>query len=70
LKWKNLLISKLEARVVTTEANVRDQANKGLEEARAVDQREIEQLRAELEKMHQSAQINQAQVSQQEELIQ
>jgi hypothetical protein len=70
LKWKNLLISKLEARVVTAEANARDQANKGLEEARVADQREIEQLRAELEKMHQSTQINQAQVSQQEELIQ
>jgi hypothetical protein len=70
LKRKNLLISKLEARVVTAEPNVRDQTNKGLEEARAADQREIEQLRTELEQMHQLAQINQAQVSQQEELIQ
>jgi hypothetical protein len=70
LKRKNLLINKLEARVVMTEANARDQAKKGLEEARAADQREIKQLRVELEQMHQSAQINQAQVSQQEKLIQ
>jgi hypothetical protein len=53
LKRKNLLISKLEARVVTTEANAKDQANKGLEEVREANQREIEQLRAELDQMQQ-----------------
>jgi hypothetical protein len=69
LKRKNRLISKLEAKLATTEANARDQVNTGLEQARAADQKEIEQLRSDLEQIHQSAQTSQAQVSQQEELI-
>jgi hypothetical protein len=38
LKQKNLLINKLEARVAMTEANSRDEANKGFEQARVSDQ--------------------------------
>jgi hypothetical protein len=69
LKRKNRLIRKLEAKLATAEANARDQVNTGLEQARAADQREIEWLRSDLEQIHQLAQTNQAQVSQQEELI-
>jgi hypothetical protein len=59
----------LEAKLATSEENSRDQVNTGLEQARAADQKEIERLRSDLEKIHQSAQTIQAQVSQQEELI-
>jgi hypothetical protein len=69
LKQKNLLIRKLEARLATTEANARDEANKGFEQARVTDQQEIERLKSDLEQMHQSTQISQTQVSQQEEQI-
>jgi peptidoglycan hydrolase CwlO-like protein len=69
LKRKNRLIRTLEAKLATAEANARDQVNTGLEQAKAADQREIERLRSDLEQIHQSAQTNQAQVSQQEELI-
>ena len=69
LKWKNILINKLEAKLATVEENARDQVNRGLEKARAADQKEIERLRSDLKQIHQSAQTNQAQGSQQEELI-
>ena len=38
LKQKNLLISKLEAQVATIEENSKDEANKGFEQARVIDQ--------------------------------
>jgi hypothetical protein len=37
LKWKNLLIGNLEAKVATTEANARDEMRKILEQARIAD---------------------------------
>jgi hypothetical protein len=49
LKWKNRLIKTLEARLATTETTTRDQANSGIEQARAVDQKEIKRLKADLE---------------------
>jgi hypothetical protein len=49
LKRKNLLISKLEAKVATAKANVRDEVSRSLEEARTTDLREIEKLRSNLE---------------------
>jgi hypothetical protein len=49
LKRKNLLIGKLEAKVATIEANVRDEVSRSLEEARTVDLHEIEKLRSDLE---------------------
>jgi len=52
LKQKNCLISKLEAKLATIEENARDQVNKGLEQARAADQKIIEQLRSDLEQTH------------------
>jgi hypothetical protein len=69
LKQKNLLISKLQTQIATVETNAKNEANKDFEQARATDQQEIEQLKSDLEQMHQSAQISQTQVNQQEELI-
>jgi hypothetical protein len=69
LKQKNLLIGKLEARVATTEANARDEVNKGIEQSRVADQQEIKRLKSDLEQMRQSAQVSQTQVNQQEEKI-
>jgi hypothetical protein len=54
LKWKNLLIGKLEAKVATTEANARDEMRKSLEQARIADLQEIEKLRSDLEQVRQS----------------
>jgi hypothetical protein len=69
LNQKNHLIRTLEAKLATTKGISRDQVNTGPEQARAADQKEIEQLRSDLEQIHQKSQTNQAQVSQQEELI-
>jgi hypothetical protein len=59
LKQKNLLIGKLQAHLATVEANAKNEANKDFEQARVVDQWGIEQLKSDLEQMHQSAQISQ-----------
>ena len=48
LKWKKLLISKLEAKVTTAEENVREEVSRNLEEARTTDLHEIEKLRSDL----------------------
>jgi hypothetical protein len=62
-KRKNLLISKLEAKVATAEANARDEVSKSLEQPRIADFQEIEKLRSDLDQVRQSTQINQTQVS-------
>jgi ribosomal protein S2 len=49
LKQKNLLISKLEAKVATVKENVRDEVRRSLEEAQTTDLHEIEKLRSDLE---------------------
>jgi protein subunit release factor B len=49
LKRKNRLIKTLEAKLATAEATARDQANTGIEQARAADQKEIEWLKSDLE---------------------
>jgi hypothetical protein len=43
------LIKTLEAKLATAEAAAKDQVNTGLEQARVVDQKEIEWLKADLE---------------------
>jgi hypothetical protein len=52
---KNHLIRTLEAKLVIVEATVRDQVNTGLELVRAVDQKEIERLKSDLEQTQLSA---------------
>ena len=49
LKRKNHLIKTLEAKLATAEAAAKEQANTGLEQARVVDQKEIERLKSNLE---------------------
>ena len=63
------MISKLQTQIAVVETNARNEAYKDLEQTKAADQQEIEQLKSNLEQMHQSAQIIQTQVNQQEELI-
>ena len=63
LKRKNLLISKLEAKVATAEVNVKNEVSRSLEEARTTDLREIEKLRSDLEQVCQSPQTSQTQIS-------
>jgi hypothetical protein len=50
LKRKIHLIKTLEAKLATAEATAKDQANTGIEQARVADQKEIEWLKADLEK--------------------
>jgi hypothetical protein len=69
LKRKNHLIKTLEAKLATTEAAAKDQANTGLEQARVADQKEIERLKADLEQTQLMAQTSQIQIGQQGELI-
>jgi hypothetical protein len=65
LKLKNLLISKMEAKVATTEVNVRNEVSRSLEEAQTIDLHEIEKLKSDLEQVFQSPQTIQTQISQQ-----
>jgi hypothetical protein len=51
LKRKNHLIKTLEAKLATTEVAARDQADTGIEQARVADQKEIEQLKSNLEQV-------------------
>jgi hypothetical protein len=69
LKRKNHLISKLEAKVAIAEENARDEVRKSFEQAQITDLKEIEKLISYLEKVHQSAQIIQTQVTQQGQQI-
>ena len=48
------MIKTSEAKLATVEENARDHVNTGLEQARVADHKEIEQLRSDLEKIHQS----------------
>jgi hypothetical protein len=64
LKLKNLLISKLEAKVATTKENVRNEVSRSLEEAQTTDLHEIEKLKFDLEQVCQSPQTIQTQISQ------
>jgi formate dehydrogenase maturation protein FdhE len=69
LKRKNHLIKNLEAKLATTEEAAKDQANKGIEQARMADKKEIELLKAKLEKAELVAHTNHIQVGQQRDLI-
>jgi hypothetical protein len=50
LKQKDMLISKLHTQIAVVEMNARNEAYKYLEQTRAADQQEIEQLKSNLEK--------------------
>jgi len=59
LKQKYMLIRKLQNQIAAVETNVRNEAYKDLEQARAANQQQIEQLKSNLKKMHQSDQMSQ-----------
>jgi transposase len=56
LKQRNQMISQLQNQIRTTEKNVRDEVNKGLEHARASDKQEIQLLKSSLYEMHKNVQ--------------
>jgi hypothetical protein len=69
LKRKNRLIKTLEAKLATVEVVAKDQMNIGLEQARVVDQKEIERFKVNLKQTQLMAQTSEIQIGQQGELI-
>jgi cell division septum initiation protein DivIVA len=69
LKQRNLLISQLQNQIRTVEKNVRSEVNKGLEQARASDRQEIQQLKSSLDEMHKNVQASEGRAIQQGELV-
>jgi hypothetical protein len=62
LKQRNQMISQLQNQIRNTEKNVRDEVNKGLEQARASDKQEIQLLKSSLDEMHKNVQVSERQV--------
>jgi hypothetical protein len=69
LKQRNQMISQLQSQIKNTEKNIREEINKGLEQARVVDQQEIQSLKSSLDEMNKKMQTSQVQVIRQEELV-
>jgi hypothetical protein len=63
------MISQLQNQIRNTEKNVREEVNKGLEQARASDKQEIQLLKSSLDEMHKKMQVSERQTIQQDELI-
>jgi ABC-type phosphate transport system auxiliary subunit len=69
LKKKNQMISQLQNQIRTTEKNVRDEVNTGLEQARASDKQEIQLLKSSLDEMHKNMQVSERRIIQQDDLV-
>jgi hypothetical protein len=69
LKQRNQMIAQLQSQIRNTEKNIRDEINKGLEQARAADKQEIQLLKSSLDEMYKKMQAIQGQVIKQEELV-
>jgi hypothetical protein len=69
LKQRNQMIAQLQSQIRNTEKNIRDEINKGLEQARAADKQEIQLLKSSLDEMYKKMQASQGQVIKQEELV-
>jgi hypothetical protein len=69
LKQRNLLISQLQNQIRTTEKNVKDKVNKGIEQARASDKQEIQLLKSSLDEMHKNVQEREKRAIRQSELV-
>jgi hypothetical protein len=69
LKQKNQMISQLQNQIRTTENNVRDKVNKGLEQDRSSDKQEIQLLKSSLDEMHKNVQVSERQAIQQDDLV-
>ena len=69
LKQSNHRIVQLQNQLKDTEKNVKEEINKGLDQARVVDKQEIQSLKSSLDEMNKKMQTSQMQVIQQEELV-
>jgi len=69
LKQKNQMISQLQNQIRTTENNVRDKVNKGLEQDRSSDKQEIQLLKSSLDEMHKNVQVSERQAIEQDDLV-
>ena len=52
------MINQLRDQIRNVENNVKSEVNKGLEQARAKDRKEIQQLKSDLEEVHKTAQAS------------
>jgi hypothetical protein len=69
LKQKNQMIAQLQSQIKNIEKNIREEINKGLEQARSIDKQEIQLLKSSLDEMNKKMQMSQVQVIWQEELV-
>jgi chromosome segregation ATPase len=69
IKKSNHTIAQLQDQLKNAEKNIREEVNKSLEQARAIERQEIQSLKSSLDEMNQRIQASQVQVTQQEELI-
>jgi uncharacterized protein involved in exopolysaccharide biosynthesis len=69
LKQSNHRIVQLQNQLKDTEKNVKEEINKGLDQARVVDKQEIQSLKSSLDEMNKKMQTSQIQVIRQEELV-
>ena len=65
----NHMIAQLQNQLKNDEKNIREEVNKILEQARAVERQEIQSLKSILDKMNQKIQASQLQVTQQKEHV-
>jgi hypothetical protein len=63
------VISQLQNQIRTTKKNVRDEVNKGLEQARASDKKEIQLFKSSLDEMHKNMKVSEIRTIQQDDLI-
>jgi multidrug resistance efflux pump len=69
IKKSNHIIAQLQDQLKNVEKNIREEVNKSLEQARAVERQEIQSLKTSLDEMNQRIQASQVQVTQQKELV-
>jgi hypothetical protein len=59
----------LQNQLKDTKKNIREEINKGLDQARVVDKQQIQSLKSSLDEMNKNMQTSQTQVIRQEELV-
>jgi hypothetical protein len=69
LRQRNMLVGKLQDKIMTMEHDVKNNMNRYFEQIRVYDRHQIQQLQANLEELHQNSQDNKGLITQQEELI-
>ena len=66
LEQRNHRITQLQNQLKYTEKNIKEEINKGLDQARAADKQEIQLLKSSLDEMNKKVKMSQMQVIQQE----